>query len=229
MADMRSAADAAPGVKALIERLRNEGVAAGRSEAERIVAEAEQRAATIVAQAEAKARQLVDHAQREADALKAAGENALEVAARDAVLRLRSQLSSRLSDEVRRLMGDATRDHALLKQMILEVAGHGRRDYNLDAQARLQIVLPEEVVGIEELRRKPEELKEGTLTHFVVALAGEMLRNGVEFTSAPGFGGIKLRLVDSEVEIDLTDRAIAGIILEHLQPRFRAVMEGIVR
>lgn len=229
MADMRSASDAAPGVKALIERLRNEGVAAGRSEAERIVAEAEQRAATIVAQAEAKARQLVDGAQREADALKAAGENALEVAARDAVLKLRSQLSSRLSDEVRRLMGEATRDHALLQQMILEVAGRARRDYNLDAQARLQIVLPEEVVGIEELRRRPEELKEGTLTHFVVGLAGEMLRAGVEFTSAPGFGGIKLRLVDSEVEIDLTDRAIAGIILEHLQPRFRAVMEGIVR
>lgn len=229
MADMRSAPDAAPGVKALIERLRNEGVASGRSEAERIVAEAEQRAATIVAQAEAKARQLVDHAQREADALKAAGENALEVAARDAVLKLRSQLSSRLSDEVRRLMGEATRDHALLKQMILEVAGRACRDYNLDAQARLQIVLPEEAVGIEELRRKPEELKEGTLTHFVVALAGEMLRAGVEFTSAPNFGGIKLRLVDSEVEIDLTDRAIAGIILEHLQPRFRAVMEGIVR
>ena len=229
MADMRSAPDAAPGVKALIERLRTEGVAAGRSDAERIVAEAEQRAATLVAQAEARARELVDNAQQEANALKAAGENALKVAARDAVLKLRAQLSSRLSDEVRRLMREATRDEALLKQMVVEVAGRARREYKLDAQARVQIVLPQEVVGIEELRRKPEELKEGTLTHFVVALAGEMLRTGVEFTSATGFGGIKLRLVDSEVEIDLTDRAIAGIILEHLQPRFRAVMEGIVR
>ena len=229
MTDIPRAQDAAPGVQALIDRLRNEGVAAGRNEAERIVAEAEQRARDLVARAEAKAADLVEAAQKEAVALKAAGEHALEIAARDAVLKLRSQLSGQFSDEVRRLMGAATRDPELVKQLIVAVAGRARREAKVDAQARVQIVLPEEVVGIDELRRKPEELKEGTLTHFVVALAGETLRAGIEFTSAPGFGGIKLRLVGSDVEIDLTDRAIAGIVLEHLQPRFRAVMEGIVR
>lgn len=126
-------------------------------------------------------------------------------------------------------MSEALRDDELLRRMILEVAGRARTEASLDAEARVQVVLPENVVGIGDLRQKTEELKEGTLTHFVVAVAGEMLREGVEFTSAPGFSGIKLRLVDSEIEIDLTDEAIAGIILQHLQPRFRAVMEGIVR
>jgi V/A-type H+-transporting ATPase subunit E len=229
MTDMTATRDASGRVKALIDRLRDEGVAAGRAEAETIVAEARRQAEEIVARAEAKAKALVDAAKKDADQLEAAGRDALEVAARDAVLQLRAQLSSRLGDEVRRLMSEALRDDELLRQMILELAGRARRDGELDAQARLEMVLPESVVGIEDLRRKPEELKEGTLTHFVVAAAGEMLREGVQFSSAPGFDGIKLRLVGTEVEIDLTDRAIAGIVLEHLQPRFRAVMEGIVR
>jgi V/A-type H+-transporting ATPase subunit E len=228
MSEMR-AADAADGVKALIDRLRSEGVAAGRSEAAEIVAEAEQRAAAIVAQAEARATEVASAARKEAQALEAAGADALEVAARDAVLKLRGQLSSRLSDEVRRLMSEALHDEKLLERMILEVAGRARSDADLDQQAEVEVVLPATVIGLDELRRRPEELREGTLTHFVVAVAGEMLREGVAFTSAPGFDGIKLRLKDSQVEIDLSDRAIAGIVLEHLQPRFRAVLEGIVR
>ena len=229
MTDIRGSRNAGSGVKALIDRLRNEGVASGRAEADRLINEANQRAQDIVAGAEAKARQMVDQAQREAEALTSAGNDALKVAARDAVLGLRSQLESRLSDQVRRLMSEALRDEELLRLMILKVAGRARAEAHLDAEGRVQVVLPDNVVGIEELRRKPEELEEGTLTHFVVAVAGQMLRQGIEFTSAPGFSGIKVRLVDSEIEIDLTDEAIAGIILQHLQPRFRAVMEGIVR
>lgn len=229
MNEQDQAQDGAAGVKALIDRLRNEGVSAGRSEADRIVAEAQERANDVVAKAEAKAKQMVDRAKKETDALKAAGDDALEVAARDTILKLRGQIASRLDDEVTRLLSEATADPELLKQMILEIAGRARKGANVDAEKKVEIILPETVVGLEDLRQKPEELKEGSLTHFVVAAAGDMLRKGVEFTSAPGFGGIKLRLVDSNVEIDLTDQAIAGALLEHLQPRFRAVMEGIVR
>jgi V/A-type H+-transporting ATPase subunit E len=42
-------------------------------------------------------------------------------------------------------------------------------------------------------------------------------------------GGLKLRLVDREVILDMSDRAIAEAILEHLQPRFRALLEGMVK
>ena len=34
--------------------------------------------------------------------------------------------------------------------------------------------------------------------------------------------------MDEELQIDLTDQAIANLLLKHLQPRFRAVMEGLV-
>ena len=229
MNTQNQAQDGAAGVKALIDRLRNEGVSAGRSEADRIVAEAQARANDLVAKAEAKAKHMVDEAQKETEALKSAANDALEVAARDTMLNLRAQIASRLDDEVTRLLSEATADPEMLQQMIIEVAGRARRGANVDAEKKVEVILPETVVGVEELRQKPEELKEGTLTHFVLAAAGNVLRKGVEFSSAPGFGGIKLRLVESNVEIDLTDQAIAGALLEHLQPRFRAVMEGIVK
>jgi V/A-type H+-transporting ATPase subunit E len=41
--------------------------------------------------------------------------------------------------------------------------------------------------------------------------------------------GIRIRLVDRDVEIDLTDASVAALLLQHLQPRFRAFLEGMVR
>jgi len=36
-------------------------------------------------------------------------------------------------------------------------------------------------------------------------------------------------MVDKDISLDLTDEAIAALLLEHLQPRFRAILEGIVK
>jgi V/A-type H+-transporting ATPase subunit E len=41
--------------------------------------------------------------------------------------------------------------------------------------------------------------------------------------------GIQVRLVDKEIILDLNDQTIADLLLAHLQPRFRALLEGIVK
>jgi V/A-type H+-transporting ATPase subunit E len=57
-----------------------------------------------------------------------------------------------------------------------------------------------------------------------------MLREGVSFGVAKdNQGGLKLKLVDQEVILDMSDEALAETILEHLQPRFRALLEGMVK
>ena len=90
--------------------------------------------------------------------------------------------------------------------------------------------LPRDVVGLDDLRRNPEELKEGSLTHFVAATAGVMLREGLVFSRAEGSqSGIRVKLLDSGVSIDLTEQAVAELLLAHLQPRFRALLEGVVK
>lgn len=230
MADQGSAQATASGLEALIGRLREEGVASGQAEAERLVADAQTRAHRLLEKAEAESKAQIEAARRESESLRRAGEEALRVAARDAVLDLKDRLEHRFAAEVLQTVSQATRDPALLERMILEVVGRVRAEGGVDRVAQVQVILPREAVGLDELRRHPEELREGTLAHFVASITGEMLREGVSFLrSEDGEAGIRLRLTDQGLSLDLSDRAVAQALLLHLQPRFRALLEGVVK
>lgn len=216
------------GVQALIDRLRDEGVEAGRKEAERIVAEAHERAAQIVEEARAEAKAQRTQAAAEIEAERKAAQEALSIAARDTVLDLRGEMSQRFAAQIRRLVGRELRDPEFLQRLILEVAGRALPEGR--DKARMEILLPSEVIGVEELRRRPEEVEHGTLTDFVLATSRELLEDGIEITSSTEHeAGIRFRLVEQDVEIDLTEKAVAALLLRHLLPRFRALLEGIVR
>ena len=218
------------GVDALIARLRDEGGAAGKPLAVGIVAVAAAKARRLLEAAEAEARERVETARKEADSLKAAGEEALKVAMRDLVLDLKAQLVRRFSEDVRRLVRERMIDRDLLERMILEVVGRMREEIEIDEAEPLEVILPREVVGLEDLRRRPEELEEGALSSFIYGLQGRLLRDGVQFTVADEpQAGIRVRLLDRDINIDMTDEAVAALLLEHLQPRFRAIMEGVVK
>ncbi len=230
MADHPSAQATASGLESLIARLREEGVTAGHAEAQRLVADAQSRAHRILEKAEAESRSMVEAARRESESLRRAGEEALRVAARDAVLDLKDQLERRFAADVGKTVSDALRDEALLQRLILEVVGRARTEGGVDRASQVEVLLPREAIGLDDLRRKPEELREGTLAHFVAAIAGDMLREGVTFLRAEDeSGGIRLQLKDRAVSLDLSDQAVAQAILMHLQPRFRALLEGVVQ
>ena len=222
---------ASSGVAALLERLRDEGVQAGQAEAQRIEGEARREAARIIREAEARATAIRETAQQEADALRQGGEDALRIAMRDTVLRLKAELSDRFGDEVKRLIAAKLEQEAFLERLILEVAARARAEAGVDAGQAVEIQLPKALVSPDELRRNPLELREGSLSHFVLSLAGNILAAGVTFGVASGSGdkGIRLSLKGQDVHIDLTDETITATLLAHLQPRFRAILEGMVR
>lgn len=230
MAEQPNELRTSSGVDGLISRLREEGVGAGRREAERLVRDAQAHAREILEKAEAAAGARTAKAAAEAEALRRAGQEALNIAARDAVLDLKDRLTRRFAEEVAKTVAGAMHDEELLKRMILAVAGRAREEGGLDRSAEVVVELPREAVGLDDLRRNPEELVEGSLTHFAAASAAAMLREGVTLDRAEDDeGGIRLQLLDRGVSIDLSDRAVARIILSHLQPRFRAMLEGIIR
>jgi V/A-type H+-transporting ATPase subunit E len=229
MADRAPAPTTAAGVEALIKRLRDEGTGAGRAEAERLVAEAHARARSIVETAEADAKARLAAARAEIDSHRRAGEEALAMAARDTVLDLKDQLARRFATDVGKTVSDIMRDDDMLRRMILEIVGRARSEAAVDGAGSVEVILPRSVAGLDDLRRKPEELREGTLTHFVAASAAAMLREGVRFGRAEDEAeGIRVALDERGVTVDLSDRAVAEAILAHLQPRFRALMEGVV-
>jgi V/A-type H+-transporting ATPase subunit E len=218
------------GVDALITRLRDEGVAKGREEAGRIEREAQQQAARLKREAEAEAERVLGAARQQAAALKTAGEDALRLAMRDTVLELKAVITREVNEKVHRLITTELKREEFLRRLILEVARRGRDEAGVEPGDAMEVVLPHELVSVEELRRNPLELREGSLSHFVLAVASEVLGDGVRFTVAEDdASGIRIRLQDKHVEIDLTDEKVAELILAHLQPRFRAILEGTVK
>jgi V/A-type H+-transporting ATPase subunit E len=217
----------ASGVDELIGRLRDEGVEEGRARAEKVIDEAEARATWIVAQAREEADGMLEKALLETKRNQQATEEALRTAARDALLSVKAELTHRFTGKVRRLVSDSVSKEAMLEKMILELVGRMRDD--IDEAEPVEVILPRDVIGIDDLRRKIGELKEGVLSQFVQAQATDMVREGVDFGISQEDGnGFHLRLSNGEIELDLSDRALADLLLEHLQPRFRALLEGIV-
>jgi V/A-type H+-transporting ATPase subunit E len=149
---------------------------------------------------------------------------------RDTVLTLKGQLTELVSDQVRRLITKEMHQEDFLIRLILEVAGKVRSESDLDREESMEVLLPSSLIGVEDLRKDPLDLSEGTLSHFIVSVANDVLREGVELRNDEGLEcGVRLYLRDKDVHIDLTDEAVAGLLLEHLQPRFRAILEGMVR
>jgi len=114
-------------------------------------------------------------------------------------------------------------DQKFLEKLILAVASRAIPD---ETEGQVEVLLPGHLVTVEELQANPEELKEGTLSHFVLGLAADVLREGLSFDVAgDDTPGLRVRLVQDDVEIELTDQTITALLMRHLVPRFRAIME----
>lgn len=128
------------------------------------------------------------------------------------------------SRQVTAVVSSSMEKEELLQKMILEVAGEN----NLRGEANVEVVLPRKIIGVDDLREKPELVKKGPLLEFVTKQAADMLGEGVTFAINDSTG-IGFRLKDKDIEVELNDAAVSAVLLRHLQPRFRALLEGIVK
>jgi V/A-type H+/Na+-transporting ATPase subunit E len=217
---MEETTKAPSGVQELIERIRDQGVQAAENEAERLVREARKQAAAIVAQAKAEAEAAREKARAEIEAHRTASLDALQLAARDAVLELKARVMARFEEFVKRLVVSATRDKELVRDIVLVLAGHAAEEFVKDktVQVRISSAILEGTTG-------PVLKEEGKLA--ILGLASDMLREGLELMSDREIkGGARVRLVKDKLEIDLSDRAVSRMIAQRMLPRFKAILEG---
>lgn len=220
---------ASSGVEQLIDRLRDQGVRAGRVQADAIVEQAKTQAETMLSEAKEKATRIVDDARAEAEQTENAGKEALRIATRDTILRFRQELMDYFNERVRRLVSEELEDREILGRLILEVASDAARTAGVAEAKEIDILLPPEIVSVEELKHNPKELL-GKLTEIVKGIAQATYRDGVTFKAlAPDTKGIRVHVRGKELQVDLTAKAVADILLEHMQPRFRALMQGIIQ
>ena len=212
------------GVETLIDRLRDQGITAGRTQADALITDAQKQASDIVASARREVDALLVDARKEAAKLKSSGENAVALALRDTLLSLEGEILQNFHNSLVRLIKGQLADPQFLRRLILEVAGKAAV---AAADKRVQLLLPAEAVSLDDLLRKPEPATPGTLMHFVQSLGEVMLRDGLSFGVSEDIqAGIQVRLIDDDVKIDLTESAMSELLLRHMLPRFRALLRG---
>ena len=215
---------AASGVQELIDQIREKGVNEGKSEGTRIVSDAEQRAAWIIKQAKEEAADIKQSAEQDARFVKEAGKAALGLALRDIKLKLKDELSIQFSEQLRKLVEKELQDPNTLKALLISAVSK-----TSIPDEGVTIVLPERAKGINELREDPKSLEEGVLVELVSDTAKKMLTKGVDVRLDNNLdNGLTFLLSEGEVSVEVTDKSLSAMLLQHLQPRFRAILEGVV-
>jgi V/A-type H+-transporting ATPase subunit E len=209
------AADAAAqtaGVQALIERLRQEGIEAGRGEAQALLEAARREAAQLLETARQEAKSLLETASGNALADQVAGQAAVTMAYRDAVLALKEWLEGAFADTLREtLLGglSETTTTASLLHVLEPLLIQAGADAGASTAVTLSITLDSE------------------LETLVQALTARCLARGVTLTLQEGLEpGVRLRLDGGRLEVDCTVDSLDPLLRRHLLPRFRTLLDG---
>lgn len=219
----------ASGIDALVDKLKREGVDAAKQESEQILAEANAQAQQIIASAKQQAEQQLESAHQKIMLERKAAEDALKIAYRDLVLDLKGHLLNRFSEDVERLVSSSVLEPEVIKKIVIAAAGRIVDQSEIQPGTELEILLPPQVLEMDDITRDPQSAAKGPLAEFVFAIQEQILAEGIQFAAVDkNQQGIKIRLVNDKIEVDLTDSAIAELLLTYLNPRFRAVLDGII-
>lgn len=210
------------GVQSLVDRIRDQGVQAANEQADKILRDAEAKSAAMLAEARSEIAQMREQARVDIESNRIAALEALKLSARDAMLQLKSKVSSEFEVFVQRLVTSATSDEQFIKAIVLVLANHAEKE--LIGDKEIQILISESL--LKEQPNENETLRERS-KQTILTLSSEMLRAGVELIPSSEIeGGARVRLVKDKLEIDLSDKAVAKLLYQRILPRFRSILEG---
>lgn len=186
----------------LTEKLYTEGLTKGREDAERMVAEAEQKAAAIVAEAEKSAAATIKAAEAKAEEIKKNNQTEVALATRQAVAALKEQIAGLVvAKSVAPAVHATTIDPEFVKEMLLGIA----RSWNGE-RVELEATLPAE------LKAGLEADAEGAVK--------SLLAEGVEVGySEKVKSGFKVAPKDGGYYISFTDEDFAALLSEYLKEK----------
>lgn len=187
------------GIESLIERLRSEGIDAGRQQAERFVAQAQQEIEALRADARREADDLLAQARERIRIEQDAALGAIRLAFRDSVLRLKEDFLQQFGERLHRRIQGELADPDLLRRLLVAV---------------VQPLTADSPPGDADLE--------------ALACDGEarMLAEGLLLLPGESGSGLRIVLEASAIELHVTDEALTALMLEHLLPRVRRHLDG---
>ena len=188
----------------LTQKLYNEGLEKGRSEAERLVAEAKAEAAKIVAEAKAEAEAVAKAAEAKAEDIAKNAMTEITLAGRQAVSKIKNELAEAV---IFKTTGEAVKaaaaDASFVKDMLLAVA----QNWNAaTTDVSLKALLSEE--------------KRAELDAAVQKSAAELLKAGVEVGYSKDVkNGFKVGEKNGGYYISFTDESFDALFKEYLREK----------
>jgi len=200
----------ADSIESFVSKLQNEGVEAGRQQAEAIRAEARDEADRIIHDAEQKAAKIIQDAEQQAADTRHRGQTDLQLAARDTVLRLRETLSRALRTVLVTGTEQPLGDPEFLKGLIHDVVmQYARADR--EGQVSIQI-------------RVSDEVKDQLTDWCRHQLAPEAEGAGVavDIKGALAEAGFEYQVQDANVEVTRT--SVVETLSDLVSPRLREML-----
>ena len=188
----------------LTQKLYNDGLEKGRSEADRLVAEAKEAAAKILADAKAEAEAIAKAAELRAEDIAKNAMTEITLAGRQAVSKIKTELvEAVIMKSTGAAVKAATMNEAFVKDMLLAVAANWSSS---SANVSLKALLP--------------EAKRAELDAAMQASAAELLKAGVEVGYSKDVkSGFKLGQKNGGYYISFTDESFDALLKEYLREK----------
>lgn len=202
-------------IESFVSKLKSEGVEQGKREAAQLRSEAERQAAQIIADAKSQAEKILADARAEGEKIVNRGRTELDLAARDAVLKLREALVKTLEVVLVSPVEAQLKDTEFLKSLI---------------QSALQRYVEADVQGISsvKLNISPEmsrELVDWSLSRLQAAL-GDRVR-GVDVKQSLLQAGFEINVRGATVEV--TTESVVETLMELVGPGLREALSRAVQ
>lgn len=184
-------------IQELTEKIFNEGVAKGRVEAERLIAEANAKAENIIKAAETEAEAIIAKANKSAEELNANTRSELKLYASQAIGALKSETATIVTDTIVKESVKAAFKEDLLKEVILKIA----EGWNNNEQ--LVITTSD-----------AENLKA-----FFAAKAKALLDKGIEIKQVNGVKGFSISPADGSYKVNFGEDEFETFLKSFLRPQ----------
>jgi V/A-type H+-transporting ATPase subunit E len=203
------------GVQSLIERLRAEGLEAGRQEAQQLLEAARAEAAAILSTARQEAERVAAETAEAVRRERASAAASFELARRDALLRLREDIERQLVRRLHELAGAVTADPAAMSQLALQVL---RRTIGV-AQVQAGAASG---VGVS---ARNDDTAPDLLIGALLCEPGMQEIHVERRTGA--HRGLRLQIGAGAGELQLDEETLGALLAERVLPRFRRMLEGL--
>ena len=198
-------------IQAFVEKIRTEGVQAGQKEAESLLAQAKQQADEILSQAQQEREKILAQAKAEAESTLSRAQTELNLAARDAAMRLRDALGRALRNVLACGAEAKLTDPKFVGDVLHEiVTQYGKLD--IEGKRAVRINVPEQ------MRQK---LVDWAMTHIGQANNGEHM--GIDLQGTLSQAGFEYNATGATVEV--TVESVVEVLSDLVSPKLREVIE----